>query len=199
MHRNVYKIVLLIFIGSLLAGCESADKGLAETAIKAAEEAINAAKAEVSQYLPDEAKSLEAGLAAVKEKFKQGDFKAALPDAQALAAKTKDLVSAAAARKTELSSVWSEMSAGLPKVVDAIQSRVDILSKSKKLPSGMTAEKLAEAKTGLAEITRQWTEATTASTGGNWMDAVTKGTAVKKKAAEVLAALNMPVPAALKG
>jgi hypothetical protein len=86
----------------------------------------------------------------------------------------------------------------MPKVVEAIKSRVDILSQSKKLPAGMTAEKLAEAKTGLAEITKQWTEATAASTGGNLMDAIAKATAVKKKAAEVLTALNMPVPEALK-
>ena len=68
-------------------------------------------------------------------------------------------------------------------MVDAIKSRADILSESKKLPAGMTADKLAAAKNGLAEITKQWREATAASTGGNLADAVAKATAVKKKAA----------------
>jgi hypothetical protein len=86
----------------------------------------------------------------------------------------------------------------MPKVVEAIQSRVDILSQSKKLTAGITAEKFAEAKAGLAEITKQWSEATAASTSGNLTDALAKATAVKKKAAEVLTALNMPVPEALK-
>jgi len=198
MHRHAYSFILMILVATSLAACGSADKGPAEAAIKAAEEAVNAAKAEVSKYMPDEAKSLDAGLAAAREKLNKSDYKAALSEAQAVAGKAKDLVSAAAAKKTELSKAWQEMSAGMPKVVDAIKSRVDILSKSKKLPAGMTAEKLAEAKTGLAEITKQWTDATAASTGGNWMDAVAKGTAVKKKAAEVLTALNMPVPEALK-
>ena len=62
----------------------------------------------------------------------------------------------------------------------------------------MTAEKFAEAKAGLAEITKQWSEATAASTSGNLTDALAKAAAVKKKAAEVLTALNMPVPEALK-
>ena len=198
MYRHVYSLIIVILAGTLLVACGSADKGPAEAALKAAEEAINAAKAEVSKYMPDEAKSLDAGLAAAREKFNSGDFKAALSEAQALTAKAKDMASAATAKKTELSKTWQEMSAGMPKVVDAIKSRVDILSQAKKLPAGMTAEKLAEAKNGLAEITKEWTEATAASSGGNLMDAVAKATAVKKKAAEVLTALNMPVPEALK-
>ena len=88
-----------------------------------------------------------------------------------------------------------------PKIFEAnrdIKSRVDILSQAKKLPAGMTADSLAAAKSGLAEITAQWTAATEASKSGNLMDAIAKAAAVKKKAAEVLTTLNMPVPEALK-
>src|SRR5215467_7972236 len=198
MHRQLSSFFAMLLLAILVAACGSADKGPAEAAIKAAEEAINAAKAEVSKYMPDQASSLDAGLAAAREKFNKGDFKGALSDAQALASKANDMASAAAAKKAELTKTWEEMSTGMPKVVEAIKSRVDILSQSKKLPAGMTAEKLDEAKTGLAEITKQWTEATAASTSGNLTDALAKATAVKKKAAEVLTALNMPVPDALK-
>ena len=91
------------------------------------------------------------------------------------------------------------MNAGMPKVVEAIKGRVDTLSQSKKLPANMTADKLATAKSGLGEITQQWTAATEAYKGGNLTDAITKGSAVKTKAAEVLTMLGMPVPEALKG
>jgi hydroxyethylthiazole kinase-like sugar kinase family protein len=84
-------------------------------------------------------------------------------------------------------------------VVEAIKGRVDILSQSKKLPANMTADKLATAKSGLGEITQQWTAATEAYKGGNLLDAITKATAVKTKAAELLTMLGMPVPDALKG
>jgi len=57
---------------------------------------------------------------------------------------------------------------------------------------------LAQAKAGLSEITQQWTAATEASKSGNLMDAVTKASSVKVKAAEVLTLLKMPVPEALK-
>jgi uncharacterized protein YoxC len=198
MHRYVYNFVIMILAAALLAACGSPDKGPAETALKAAEAAVNTAKIEVSKYMPDQASALDSGLAAAREKFNKGDFKAALSDAQAVTAKANELTSAVAAKKAELSKAWEEVSTGMPKVVEAIKSRVDILSQSKKLPAGMTAEKFAEAKAGLADITKQWTEATAASTSGNLTDALAKAAAVKKKAAEVLTALNMPVPEALK-
>jgi len=198
MHRHVYGFIVMILAATLIAACGSADKGPAETALKAAEAAVNAAKTEVSKYMPDQASALDGGLAAARDKFNKGDFKGALSDAQGVTAKANELVSAVAAKKAELSKAWQDISTGMPKVVEAIQSRVDILSQAKKLPAGMTAEKFAEAKAGLAEITKQWSEATAASTSGNLTDALAKATAVKKRAAEVLTALNMPVPEALK-
>ena len=154
--------------------------------------------AEASKYVPDQAKSLQAALAAVKEKFAKGEYAAALNDAKSLTDKAKDVASAAGAKKAELAKAWDDLSAGMPKVLDAIKGRVDILSKSKKLPANLTAEKFASAKSGLDEMTQQWTAATASASSGNLMDATTKGMAVKTRAAEVLTTLGMPVPDALK-
>jgi hypothetical protein len=154
--------------------------------------------AEGSKYVPDQAKSLQAALAATKEKFAKGDYTAALADAKGLTDRAQEVASAASAKKAELAKEWEGLSAGMPKVLDAIKGRVDILSKSKKLPANLTAEKFASAKSGLDEMTQQWTAATGSANGGNLMDAITKGTAVKAKAADVLTALGMPVPEALK-
>ncbi len=65
----------------------------------------------------------------------------------------------------------------MPKVVEAIKSRVDILSQSKKLPAGMTAEKLAEAKAGLNGDHAAVDGGDCGINGGNLMDAVAKATA----------------------
>ena len=128
----------------------------------------------------------------------KGDYKAVLSEAPALTSKAQEIASAAAAKKSELTKSWEGLSSGMPRVVEAIKSRVDILSQSKKLPAGMSAETLAQAKAGLSEITQQWTAATEASKGGNLADAVAKASSVKVKAAEVLTLLKMPVPEALK-
>ena len=198
MHRHVYSFIVMILAAILIAACGSGDKGPAETALKAAEAAIDSAKGEASKYMPDQVKSLESALSSTREKLSKGDYKAVLSEAPALTSKAQEVASAAAAKKAELAKSWEDMSAGMPKVVEAIKSRVDILSQSKKLPAGMSADTLAQAKAGLNEITQQWTAATEASKGGNLMDAVAKASSVKVKAAEVLTLLHMPVPEALK-
>jgi hypothetical protein len=172
MQRYVYSFVIMILAAALLAACGSGDKGPAETALKAAEEAINTAKGEASKYMPDQVRSLESALASTREKLGKSDYKAVLSEAPALTSKAQEIASAAAAKKAELTKSWEGLSSGMPRVVDAIKNRVDILSQSKKLPAGMSAETLAQAKAGLSEITQQWTAATEASKGGNLMDAV---------------------------
>jgi hypothetical protein len=198
MRRVIHSFVMMIFASTLLSGCGAGDKGPAETALKGVEEAVTAAKADASKYLPEQAGALDTQVAALRDKFSGGDYKAVFSDAPALTAKAQELASAAAAKKAELTKSWEGLSSGMPRVVEAIRNRVDILSQSKKLPAGMSSETLAQAKAGLNQITEQWNAATEASKGGNLADAVAKASSVKVKAAEVLTLLKMPVPEALK-
>jgi hypothetical protein len=198
MRRVIQSLVMMIFASALLSGCGAGDKGPAETALKGVEEAVAAAKADASKYLPEQAGALVPQVAALRDKFSKGEYKAVLSDAPALTAKAQELASAAAAKKAELTKSWEGLSSGMPRVVEAIRNRVDILSQSKKLPAGMSSETLAQAKAGLNQITEQWNAATEASKGGNLADAVAKASSVKVKAAEVLTLLKMPVPEALK-
>ena len=81
-------------------------------------------------------------------------------------------------------------------MVEAIQSRVNILSKSRRLPAGISKDKFESAKTDLSSITQTWTEASNAFNSGNLMDAVTKAKNVKDKAVEIMNAIGMKVPEA---
>ncbi len=194
--RGVRGILCLMAL-VLLSACAS-DKAPAEQAIKAAEAAVAGVKAEAAKWVPDQAQTLDASLASVKDKFAKGDYKAVLTEAPALAGRAKDVAAAAAAKQAAITKSWEEMSAGLPKMVEAVKSRVDILSKSKKLPANVTKEQFEAAKAGLAEATKGWDDATAAFKGGNVADAVAKAEAVKKKTVEALQALGMPVPPAAK-
>lgn len=206
MKKSLVSIAVVLVLASLMImACSKAEKGPAELAVKAAEEAVNVAKTEVGKIAPDEVAALENALASAKDKFSKGDFKEALAEAQALAGKAKDVVAAAKAKAEsakaaaeELTKKWSELSQGLPKMVEVIQSRVDILSKAKKLPAGLTAEKLAEAKSGLAAAKDDWAKAQESFKAGNLADAVSVATAVKEKAVKAMEALGMTVPAAAK-
>ena len=198
MKRNLISLALILLVGTVMLSACASDKGPAEVAIKAAEEAINSVKAEAVKYIPDEVKSLESALAAVKDKFVKKEYKAAISEAQSLVGKAKGLVDAAKAKKEELTKSWTDLSGGVPKMVEAVQSRVDILSKSKKLPAGITAEKLAEAKSGLAAAKEEWAKALEGFKAGNLAAAVSTANGVKEKAARAMELLGMPVPAAAK-
>ena len=70
------------------------------------------------------------------------------------------------AKKEELTKSWADLSQGVPKMVEAAQKRVDILSKSKKLPANLTAEKFDEVKSGLAAAKEEWAKALESFQGG---------------------------------
>jgi hypothetical protein len=76
-------------------------------------------------------------------------------------------------------------------MVDAIQSRVDILSKSHHLPKGVTKDSLAAAKTGLTAMKSTWGEATTAAGSGDFTTAMSKAQAVKDQATKIMQSLGM--------
>jgi hypothetical protein len=105
---------------------------------------------------------------------------------------------AAAAKKAELAKQWADVSGGVPQMAEAIKSRVDILSQSKKLPAGLDKAKLDGVKAELATLNQTWTEASEAYKAGNFTDAIGKATTAKSKATEIMTALNMQLPAAAK-
>lgn len=197
MLQRSYARAILALAALVLAACAS-DKVPAETALKAAEQAVSTAVAEASKYVPDQAKALQDSLASLKDAFAKGEYKTVLAGTGDLTTKAKALADAAAAKKTELTASWTDMSGGLPKVIEAIQGRVDILSKAKKLPANMDKAALDSARSGLDSMNKAWADAQASFTSGNLADAVSKATALKAQAAEIMTKLGMPVPEALK-
>lgn len=188
----------VLMVALLVSACGSADKVPAEAAIKAADGALAAVRGEASKLIPAQLKVVEDGLASAKASFDKGDYTAALGTAKQVAAQAGDLSSAVTAKKTELTREWTDVSGGVPQMADAIQSRVDILSQSKKLPAGLDKDKLESAKAELATLKQSWSDASAAYSAGNLTDAVSKAKAAKDKAEEIMTALNMFVPTASK-
>ena len=196
--KKILSIATVLLFAISLGACSQA-KGPAEAAIKAAEDALNAGKAEAMKYIPDQVKAAEDALKAAKDAFAKGDYSAATTAATNASAKVKDLAAAAAAKKAELTKAWDEQSKLLPNMIDSIKSRVDVLSKSKKLPANLSKEQFEGAKKGLAEIDKTWGEASSAFKGGGMADALAKAKSVKQKAVEIMTTLGMKVPEAARG
>ena len=197
--KKILSLAVVLLFALSLGACGDKAKGPAEAALKSAEEALNAGKAEAMKYIPDQVASAEEALKQAKELFQKGDYAGATSAAGAVAAKAKDLAAAAMAKKAELTKGWEEQAKLLPNMIGAIKSRIDILSKSKKLPATLDQAKFDGAKSGLAEITKTWEEASSAFKSGALADAAAKAKTVKEKAVEIMNTLGMQVPAAAKG
>jgi hypothetical protein len=196
MKKIIIGLSVILFVSiSFLMAC-SGGKDAAEMAIKSAEEAVNATKAEAAKIIPDQVKSLEDALAAVKERVIKKEYKEALGEATALAGKAKEVLAAAKVKKEELTSKWTELSQGLPKMVEEIQGKVDSLAKLRKLPASITKEGLEEAKAGLASVKDEWGKVQQSFTSGNLVEAVNGATSLKDKATKIMESLGMSVPAA---
>jgi hypothetical protein len=192
--KKFFPFIALVMVALFFVAC-AGDKDPAGLAIKAAEEALNAVKAEAAKYVPDQLKGVEDALKAAKDNFAKKEYTAALNGAKDLAAKAKELGAAAAAKKAELAKAWESMSAELPKMVEAVKGKVEALAKSKKLPKGMDKAKVDGAKADLAGITQTWADAETAFKGGNLADALAKAKTVKDKVAEMMGTLGIQGPA----
>ncbi len=176
-----------------LVACSS-QKEPAEAAVKAAQDAFAAVSGDAMKYVPDQARAIQNGLTSAQDALTKGDYAAALAQAQTLPAQITALGAAVSAKKAELTTAWNSMSAGLPKMIDALKSRVDTLSKSKGVPAGLTKETIADAKTGLATVMQNWTDATAAAAAGDMQTAVTQANDVKMKVVDLMKSLHMQVP-----
>lgn len=175
---------------ALLIACNT-DKAPADAAIKAAEATVGAAKAEAQKFVPEQLKAVETSLAAAKDQFAKGDYKAALATATELGGKANGLAKAAAAKKDELTKAWTDLSANVSTSVEGVRAKLEALAKLKKLPKELGADKVASAKEGLAKVEGAWKEATDAFGGGNLQDALAKGVAVKEKVTEITGLLGI--------
>jgi len=176
-----------------VAACAS-QKEPADAAIKSAQSAFSAVSAEAQKYVPDQAKAVQDGLTAAQTAFTNGDYASALTQAQALPARITALGAAISAKKAELTTQWNTMSAGIPKLVEALSSRVDMLTKSKGLPKGITKETVTAAQSGVATAKQDWQAATSAASSGDLATAMRQANDVKTRVVGLMKSLNMTVP-----
>ncbi|MGE5834109.1 MAG: hypothetical protein ACM4AI_06490 [Acidobacteriota bacterium] len=191
MRKLSFISVLALVVA--LAACSN-QKPAAEAALKSAQDAYNRVSADAQKYVPDQARAIQDSLASAQAALAKNDYEGVLKQTQSINTQISALGSAIAAKKTELTTTWTTMSAGVPKMVDALKSRVDILSQSKKLPAGITKQTVDAAKAGLASAATTWSEATAAASAGDVATAVSKGTAVRASIVNMMQSLNMQVP-----
>ncbi|HPF25931.1 MAG TPA: hypothetical protein P5528_02980 [Steroidobacteraceae bacterium] len=195
--RKTNPWIVTLAAAVLLAAC-AGQKEPATKAIASAESALAEVSADAAQYAPDDLAGVQSTLTGLKDNLAKGDYKAVLAGAGGLTTSIAALKDTVAAKKSEMEAAmaaatteWSSMAGDLPKMVEAIGSRIGVLSKSKRLPKGIDQASFDSAKSGYEMMQSTWSEATAAAASGNVMDAVAKAKMVKDKGAEVMQMLNM--------
>ena len=190
--RHLTKRIAALAVVSLALLAAACNKGPAEDALNAADQALAAAKPEIEKYVPGELGSLTSAVQAARSEFEKGSYTEALKAAQALAAQIEAALAAATVQKGQLVAAWNDLSGSLPGQVQAITGRLTGLADAKALPKGMTRDMLASAQTDLGSVTQAWTEATAAFQGGDIPRALKTAQDVKTKADALAGMLGLP-------
>lgn len=156
---------------------------------------LAAASADAEKYIPDQLASARSKVAELTASYDKKDYAAVLARAPAVLAEVNGLAGAAVAKKDEMLKAvgheWRSLEASLPQSVTAVQTRIDELSKTKRVPKDID---LAGAKSGLADATAGWEKAQSAFKSGNAEEAVTAGKDAKSKLESAAAALKLNLP-----
>ena len=180
----------------LMAACSS-QKAPAEQTLTKIDNTMSAIHDAAQKYSPDQLQAVEGQVAALRQTFAKGDYAAVLAAAPGVTtavanlrdeARTKE--AAADAEAAKVKQQWRQLTYDVPKMVAGLHTQIDTLSNGR-LPKGVTKASFASAKDGVASLDTLWTDANNTVSTGDYAGAVTKGQAVKDKAAELMRTLGM--------
>jgi len=156
---------------------------------------LSSVSADAQQYVPDQLASAQSKVAELTASYDKKDYPAVVKNAPAVLAEINGLAGAAAAKKEErvraLGSEWRSLAASVPQSVTAVQTRVDALAKTKRVPKDVD---LNAAKSGLADATSAWENAQSKFKLGNVEDAVAAAKDASGKLGSAAGALKLDLP-----
>jgi len=194
MKSKKHLVGILFIVGVLFLTACSRNKDAATAAVNTALDSYKAVSTDARQYVPDQAKKLEDTLTAAKESLDKGDFDAALNGAKGIPDTVKGFADPIAAKKTEMTAAWKDMS-GVGDMVDSLRKKLITLVSGKGLPAGMDQAKFDEARSTYDAAAKAWDDAQSAASAGAMGDAVAQAKVAQDKAVAVMTTLGMKVPA----
>lgn len=193
--RNFIKVSAVVLAVSLAAACAS-QKGPAEVALKVAQDAWAAVSAEATKYVPDQAKGIDEALKAAQDLFAKGDYANVIKDAGAIPGKITEIQKTIQTKKDEWTAAWRTLDSALGSGLTAVQTKVDEIVTTKKMPKGVEKAAVEGAQAALATAQQTFADAKTAFGEGNYEAALAKANDVKTALAKIMTDLKLEMPVA---
>ncbi len=190
--RLTKSLVAITATTAFFTGCANNEEP-AKQALASAEASLSEIRVDAAKYAPEELQSAEARLAKAKQDLAKEEYKDVLGGATQLtkdAAQLKEVVISKQTQDVAATHEWESLSQEVPKLVQAIEVRVDSLSGSK-LPKDVNKESFEAAKATLQSMKSLWAEASAAFDAGNATLATDKARQVQAKGEEVIGQLAM--------
>jgi chromosome segregation ATPase len=195
---RIAKIFVALTASALVLAACANQKEPAEKAVAQVESSLAEFRADAEKYAAEELKSVDESVTRLKNNLAKKDYSAVVTGAPSVQSAVTSLKDTVAKAKIDAEAVmaaaqaeWGELSASVPPLVEAIQSRVDTLSKSRKLPKNVDKATFETIKTDFETVKADWTAAASDFASGAAADAVRKARAARSKAEEIHAKLGM--------
>ena len=186
----VFALAILMIAG----GCARKE---ATQALTESQKAIDALPPEVQQYLGAEYEQVKQTQEQARTDLDGGKYKEALALAQQAKTAADSLGPQLEARRAAFTQEWADLGGTVPAALAGLNAR--LAEVTKKLPAGLTAEALADAKTDIEKLPRHWDQANALAQSGQLVDAVLIGRELKVQCEKLMATLGMPAGAAATG
>ena len=183
----------------IFAGCanqqEPAQKALAQVEASLAE-----VRADAEKYAAEQLANVDEGVKMLKNNMAHKDYRGVMMNAPSVSKSIADLKAKVAADKAEAETnlaaaqtEWTELTASVPPMVEALQKRVDTLTKTKKLPKDMDQAAFDAAKSGFEQVKMAWTDASTDFAEGKASEALRKARGAKARGEALVEQLGAKV------
>jgi hypothetical protein len=193
------RLIAAVLAGLVILAC-SPMKEPAEAALADANAALQKVAPDGLKYAPTEFATVSEQVATMKAAFDKQDYQTVLNMVSRLAPNLKLLAGTIANKKSEaviaLKEQWAVMSRDVPASIAAVETRIGELSKTRKLPKGVSNDALASAGAAVDAAKHSWSDSLRARTAGKIDDAVANGKAAAETLSGVMASLGMTRPSA---
>lgn len=195
---SVLSAIVLSMTALALGACNS-QKQPAEAAFAQVQASVAPVSAELEKYAPEEFAKLSALLEDMKSKLNSKDYAGVVALRAQVMSQLVAASGAAGKHKNEIlkqfSDEWRSVSASIPQLLAQLNSRVNYLQGGGKLPAGVAAASVQQAKQFLIELDSQWAAAMNSARNRDPETALNKAREIQKRGAEIGAMVGLKTAA----